>query len=61
MPKVAAFARRGTELPFVSKMIDESVIMMTRLLKFAGLKEKNMSPFLIIFTSSMDLLDSHIT
>ena len=47
--------------PFVSKIIDESVRMMTPLLKLAGVEEKNMSPFYKRFTSSKDLLDAYIT
>ena len=47
--------------PFVSKIIDESVGMMTPLLKLAGVEEKNMSPFYKRFTSSKDLLDVYIT
>ena len=46
---------------FVSKVIDESVRMMTPLLKLASLEEKNMSPFYKRFTSSKDLLDPYIT
>ena len=46
--------------PFVSKTIDESVIMMTPLLKLSGVEEKDISPFYKIFTSSKDLLDAYI-
>ena len=46
--------------PFVSKIIDESVIMMTPLLKLSGVEEKDISPFYKIFTSSKDLLDAYI-
>ena len=46
--------------PFVSKIIDESVRMMTPLLKLAGVEEKKMSPFYKRFTSSKDLLDAYI-
>ena len=46
---------------FVSKSIDESVRIMSPLLKLAGVEEKNMSPFYKRFTSSKDLLDAYIT
>ena len=46
---------------FVSKTIDESLIMMTPLLKLAGVEEKNMSPFCKRFTLYNDLLYSYIT
>ena len=37
--------------PFVSKIIDEAVRMMTPLLKLAGVEEKNMSQFFKISSS----------
>ena len=46
---------------FVSKIIDESVIMMTPLLKLDGVEEKYISPFYKRFTLSKDLLDAYIT